>query len=212
MKQHELFSYIYDFISQLWENKLLFDSIEKIILFGSIARGDFREESDVDLFIDLRSPEKLKEINHLIKKEINKFETRCEKTWFLRGIKLPLKVIAGNLEQERWKELKEEILSYGKIIYGKFEERPRGLAHQVLISYTLKNLSQMRKMAFLRKLFGYTSRKRSKKYIRKGLIDEVKGERVGSQALLLGVEELIKIKKILKEYKVKYQLRDIWLR
>lgn len=212
MKQHELFSYVYDFISQLWDNSLLFSSIKRIILFGSIARGDFREESDIDLFIDLGTPERLEEVNRLIKKEINKFETRCEKTWFLRGIKLPLRVIAGNLEQERWKELREEILSYGKIIYGKFEEKPERLEHQVLISYSFGNLLQKKKMAFLRKLAGYTIKKQGKEYVQKGLIDEIKGERISSPSLIIKAEELIKIKKILKEYKIKYQLRDVWLR
>jgi len=32
------------------------DRIERIILFGSVARGDYREDSDVDLIVVTRDP------------------------------------------------------------------------------------------------------------------------------------------------------------
>ena len=53
MKQSEVFSYVYDFISQILEKKEIFESIKRIILFGSIARGDFDKDSDIDIFIEL---------------------------------------------------------------------------------------------------------------------------------------------------------------
>jgi len=210
MKQNELFSYGYDFVSQLLDNKMLFDSIKRIIFFGSVVRGDFSKGSDIDLFIDLKSLKEYKKINDLIKKEINKFETRCEKTWFLREINLPIKIIVGNLEQEKWKDLREEILSYGKIVYGKFERLPEKLEHKLLVTYEIKKLSQKKKMSFLRRLYGYVVKKKEKKYIQKGLIDEIKGEKISPNALMIRAEDLLRVKKILKEYKIKYWLRDIW--
>lgn len=204
MKQHETISYVYDFISQLLDNKKLFDSIKRIILFGSVARGDFRKESDVDLFIDTN-----KKIDKTIGKEINKFEKRCEKSWHLRGIDLPIKVLVGNLNEKRWKNLKEEIISYGKIIYGKFEELPEEGKHKILIDYELKCISQKKKMSFLRKLYGYKTKKGKKEYRQKGLLEEIKGEKIGSNALLINFENLLFIKKLLKSHKIKYQLRDV---
>lgn len=53
MKQNELFSYVYDFISQMLENRDIFGKIRKIILYGSIVRSDFTRDSDIDLFIDI---------------------------------------------------------------------------------------------------------------------------------------------------------------
>lgn len=212
MKQYELFSYVYDFTSQLLDNKIIFSSLKRIILFGSVARGDIRKESDVDLFIDLKYPKEQKEINNLIKKEINKFEARSEKTWFLRGIDFPIKVIVGSLEQGKWEDLREEILSYGTIIYGRFEEKPEKLEHKILIDYNLKKLSQRNKMAFLRKLYGYVLRKQGKEYVQKGLISEIKGEKIGAKALLVKAEDLMKIKSLLKRYLIKYGVRDVWLK
>ncbi|MBU0459737.1 MAG: nucleotidyltransferase domain-containing protein, partial [Nanoarchaeota archaeon] len=165
MRQNELFSYVYDFVSQLLDEKLIFDSVSKIILFGSVVRGDFRKGSDVDLFVELKTLKEKKKIDHLIKKELNKFETRAEKSWYLRGVNLPIKLLIGNLDQ--FKDLKEEISSYSKVVYGQYEEIPGRIKHKVLVTYEIKKLSQKNKMSFLRKLFGYVSVKKGKKYVSK---------------------------------------------
>lgn len=117
MKQEELFSYAYDFVSQIVDNKKIFTSLRRIILFGSVARGDFRENSDVDLFFEVKS--KRKEVESSIKKEINKFEARA-KNWAMRDIDLPFKVFVGSLNEPRWGELRDEILNYAKGLGKKF--------------------------------------------------------------------------------------------
>jgi len=212
MKQNELYSYVYDFVSQVLDNKTVFDSVKKIVLFGSVARGDFRKESDIDLFVDLKSLKKQKKVNSLIKKEVDKFEARSEKTWHLRGVDLPLKIVVGDLDQKRWKDLREEMLSYGKIIYGDWEISPDGLKHHLLITYDLKHLPQKKKMGFLRKMYGYSEEKKGKKYVQPGLLEELKGEKVSVNALLIWRSDFVKIKQLLKEYSVRYWLRDTWFK
>lgn len=211
MKQNELFAYVYDFISQLMDNGDIFNGVKKIILFGSVARGDFSQESDIDLFIDLISLKKQNEINLLVKKELNRFEIKSEKTWFLRKINLPLKVIVDDLAQEKWKDLREEILSYGQLLYGRFEQIPEKLEPQLLISYHLKKLPQKTKMSFLRKLSGYSTKKNRKTYVQKGLLGEIKSEKI-SQGVIIPVDDLPKVKSLLKLHKVNYQLKEIWSR
>jgi len=49
MKNNELVSYAMDFASYL---ALKVDGIDRIVLYGSVVRGDFDENSDVDLFVD----------------------------------------------------------------------------------------------------------------------------------------------------------------
>ncbi len=212
MKQNELFSYVYDFVSQLLDNGVIFDSVKKIILFGSLARGDFRKDSDVDLFVDLKLMKEHRKIDGLIKKELDKFESRSEKTWHLREIDLPIKVIVGDLEQARWKDLREEVLAYGKILYGKFEKVPEKLNHQILINYDMKRLPQKRKMGFLRRLYGYVIKKGRKEYVQEGIIDEIKGEKLGAGSFIISADNLIDVKKILRDFRVKYELRDVWLK
>ncbi|MBD3252483.1 hypothetical protein GF386_02015 [Candidatus Pacearchaeota archaeon] len=212
MKQNELFSYAYDFVSQLVENKPILDSIRRIILFGSVARGDFSQKSDVDLFIDLKDSGEEEKIKEIIRKEINKFEGRSEKTWFLRGINLPIKVVIGDIEKEKWKDLKEEILAYGKIIYGKFQKTPEKLEHRILIMYDLKKLSQKRKMSLIRELYGYTTKKSNKKYIQKGFIEKIESKKISPNTLIIRAEDLLKLKQIFKKYRLKYQLVDVWMK
>ena len=48
-KRNELIAYAMDFTAYLL-SKL--EGVDRIILHGSVARGDFDEESDVDLFVD----------------------------------------------------------------------------------------------------------------------------------------------------------------
>ena len=77
MKMAELFSYTYDFLSQLLEHEEILQSVQKIILFGSAVRGDFHSTSDIDLFIDTTSAPQIQKI---VKREQSLFEKRIEKT------------------------------------------------------------------------------------------------------------------------------------
>ncbi len=207
MKQEELFSYVYDFLSQLLENKEIFSTINQIILFGSVARGDFHSKSDIDLFVDTKQPKKIKE---LIKKELNKFELRAEKTWLLRGINLPLKTIVGDLSQPQWKELREEILSYGKILFGSYEGTSENRKRFFLIIYELKSLSQRSKMTLLRKLHGYKSSKNDKEYVQKGLLQEIGGKKIEANVILINPETWPRVKLLFQPLKVKYTIQEIW--
>jgi len=210
MKTNSVYSYIYDFVSQILENESLLNNIKRIILFGSTARGDYTKKSDIDLFLDIKDLKKSREIEEIIKKEINKFEIRAEKGWFLKGVSLPIKVIVGDIGQAKWEDLKEEILSYGKIIYGKFEQLPQKLEHKILISYDTKNLKQKEKVAFLRKLYGYTIKKDKKIYSQDGRINKIKGEKIGTGVIMINSEDFRGIKEILKDYKILYKLKDTW--
>ena len=47
MKMSEIYSYIYDFLSILHENSSFNKHVKGLILFGSVARGDFTKKSDI---------------------------------------------------------------------------------------------------------------------------------------------------------------------
>jgi len=53
LSQNEIIAYAMDFCSYLISK--IDKGINSIILYGSIVRGDFDEESDIDLFIDTPS-------------------------------------------------------------------------------------------------------------------------------------------------------------
>lgn len=209
MIQHELISYAYDFVSQLMDKQELFKVIRRIILFGSVVRGDYTQQSDVDLFIDVETA--VPKMQSLVNKELSKFEIKCKKTWHLRKIDLPIKAIVGNLDAEEWKELRNEISSYGKQLYGPYEQVPSELKQKLLISYDLKKISQKRKMSFLRKLYGYSLKKGKKTYVSKGILAPDSYERI-SQVVITSPENWSKIKPLLKSHHVVYNLREEWVK
>jgi len=88
MEKNNLISYAMDFASHLLSKE---ENINRIILHGSVARDDFDEESDVDLFID--ADEKLgKKINKILD---NYYKTKKFKEWELKNIINPISVITG---------------------------------------------------------------------------------------------------------------------
>src|SRR3989338_4632819 len=106
MSVNDIHAYIFDFLSFVFENKELFDSIKKVILFGSVASGEFDKNSDIDIFFDVKG-DKTKiepELNNTLKS----FEIKSEKTWKLKNISLPIKNVVGDIEEEKCAELKEE--------------------------------------------------------------------------------------------------------
>lgn len=208
MKQQELFSYVYDFISSVLDHEEILASVRRIILFGSAVRGDFHTHSDIDLFIDTISSRKIEKI---VQKEQALFEKRIGKTWELRGITLPLKVQIGDLQHPRWEALQEQIAQYGKIVYGPYEQAPKALQHYTLITYDLSALSQKKKMGFIRSAYGYKSKKRKVEYNKKGLLEEVSGRRVGTNSLLVPQDKVREVRSLFNKYKLPHTIKDVWL-
>ena len=87
LNKNELIAYALDFASYLISKV---GKIDRIILHGSVARGDFDEESDIDLFIDSR--EKIeKKVNKLID---SYYKTKKFKEWELKGVSNEFSCIA----------------------------------------------------------------------------------------------------------------------
>jgi len=102
------------------------EKIKEVILFGSVAKGTFDKKSDIDLFFNIKEKKDEKEIEEKLKSILKSFEVKSEKTWALKNIKLPISFIAGNLEDKTWKNIKEEIISSGILLYGEYKENPEG--------------------------------------------------------------------------------------
>jgi len=207
MKQQELFSYLYDFLSSLLDHAEILPSVRKIILFGSAVRGDFHPHSDIDLFIDTLSPPKIEKI---VQREQSLFEKRIEKTWELRGIGLPIKVQIGDINHSRWDALREQMAQHGKIVYGPYEQAPLGLHHHALMTYDLSALPQKKKMGFLRAAYGYKSKKGRVEYSKKGLLEEWGGRRIGTNAVLIPRDKVREIRSLFHKYRLTPQVKDIW--
>lgn len=206
MKQTEILSYTYDFISLLLGEIKIKDVLSKIILFGSVARGDFDEDSDVDLFVEIKELGKEKDVEALVKAKINSFELLAERTWNLRGVNIPIKVIVGRENDETWVNLKDEIKHYGIILYGEYRENKDNYA---LISYELSELKQKEKMSFLRRLYGYEVKKNKKVYSKSGLVSSIGAVKTAANQVMVKIEKLREVLKVIKEFKISYKIRKI---
>ena len=201
LQRSELLSYTIDFVSYLI-SKIRDGKINKIILHGSVARGDFDEESDIDLFID--TDNKISASVEKIKQDYVK--TSKFKEWQLKGIEKEFSIIVGKLDGNEWKGLKRAIMNTGIILYGKYKAEAENIKQCVLFSF--ENIRPDKKrIAVFRKLYGFNVGK--KRY--DGLVDRIGAIKVGKGGLLVPVEHANELKQYFQEKKVTVKLYDVWM-
>ena len=201
-----MLGYIYDFLSILFDKLKNKENIKSIILFGSFARGNPRKDSDIDIFIDVEEKSRI-EIDKIIKESLNEFEIKAENTWKLRDMTNPIVPIVDGLEKEQWRELRQEIKSYGIILYGKSVLKEEA-KQKMLITYNLSKLKQKDKMKVIRELLGYQIKRENKVYKQVGLIEEIKANKL-SNIIMSDIESYKKITNFLRNKKVNYKIIKI---
>ena len=197
-ERSELVSYAMDFASYL---VLKTKGIDRIILFGSIARDDFDEESDVDLFVDTKESIK-KRVNSILE-DYNK--TKKFKEWDLKGIKNSFSIISGDLNSDEWRDLRRGIANDGIVLYGKFSIGAENTKQYVLFSF--ENIKPDKKrVSVFRKLFGFKVGK--KEY--KGMVEKLQGIRIGKGSLLIPISKVNEFKRYFREKKINVKVYDVW--
>jgi len=200
-KRNELIAYAIDFASYLISKET---EINRIILHGSVARGDFDEESDIDIFTDvIRYDRRIeKKINNITN---DYYKTKKFKEWELKGIKNTFSLIVGSLDNEEWKDLKRSIINTGIILYGKYKGEAEKIKQYTLFSF--ENIKPDKKrVAVFRKLFGFKLKNKSYP----GIIEKYKGISVGKGAVLVPIESVNELKRYFQEKKISVKLYDLW--
>ncbi len=67
-------------------------------------------------------------------------------------------------------------------------------------------------MQFLRTLFGYSVKKNKKIYKQEGLMHQTNGKKLTKNIILIPLDEVTKIKKLFDKFKIKMDMRDVWLK
>jgi predicted nucleotidyltransferase len=200
-KRNELIAYAIDFVSYLISKET---EINRVILHGSVARGDFDEESDVDIFTDVLKYDKKIE-NKINKITDDYYKTKKFKEWELKGIKNMISLITGNLDSEEWKDLKRSIMNTGIILYGKYKGEAEKIKQYTLFSF--ENIKPDKKrVAVFRKLFGF--KLKNKTY--PGIIEKYKGISVGKGAVLIPIESVNELKRYFQEKRISVKMYDLW--
>ncbi len=194
-------SYASYFVSYLLFNLKNSDNISKIILFGSVAKGEADKKSDVDIFIEVKK--KTKKFEREIEKIIDNFYKSREALIFKsRKIDNKINIIVGKLDE--WKDLKKSIESTGIVLYGAYVSSGKLKGRKYAIFFWDK--IGKNRGAFLNKIYGFSSKK--KKY--KGLIEILKGRKLGKSSIMIPVEHINEIMKLLKHYKVNSKIIEVY--
>ncbi len=203
MSREKLIAYALDYASFLLGNleKKEVSNINNIILFGSTARGDFDEHSDVDVFVDVSKKNKTENSVKTLTKGF--FDSvKFKEYWLLMGIERNIKPIVGRLDE--WRDLKESIVVDGIVLYGKFREFPRKSRPMILFQW--ESIRDDSKRVLLNKrLFGY--RQYGKRY--EGALGSTGGEKLGSNCILIPIEHHRRVREIFRDMKIDVKVRDV---
>ena len=201
MKKENLIAYAMNFASFLLDEKISKD-IDNIILFGSVARGDFEDESDIDIFIDSKS-----DIEGEVNKTLSFFnQSEMQKKWELKGVKNDISVKVGELS--KWR-LRRDVIADGILLYGKFKQLAEGVDYYLLLTLSFKQFKQGQKVKLWRRLYGYKQKIGKKVYHSKGLIENLGAKRLDNCLAIL-VKNKKEILDFLNKEKINYSLREIW--
>jgi predicted nucleotidyltransferase len=188
------------FVSYLLSNFKNIESIEKIILFGSVAKDEATRESDVDIFIELKKENKklVREIEKVLEEFYKSREALIFKT---KNIDNKINLIIGKLD--KWKELKKSIESTGIILYSKYVSSGiKGKKYAIIFWDKIgKNRG-----AFLNKIYGF--KVRDKLY--KGLIENFQGRKLGKSCIMVPIENKGEIIKLIKKYEVNARIVEVY--
>jgi len=196
----DLISYASYFSSYILDNISDINNFNKIILFGSTARGEAIKESDIDIFIDINKSTKIfeRELSNLTEEF---YKSRSALIFKNKGIDNKINLIVGKLD--KWKDLKKSIESTGIVLYGGYV--PLGVRGKKYALFYWNKIAKNRG-AFLNKIYGFKVRK--KEY--KGVIEVFGGKRIGKSSAMVPIEYEREMLKLIKKYKVNTKIIEVY--
>jgi predicted nucleotidyltransferase len=198
LNKFDLVSYASSFVSFVLKSGELDKShLEDIILFGSVARGDFGSKSDIDLFVNTEN----EKIENILNKLLAKFyKSRVSRDYSLRGGSNKIRLSVGTLD--KWR-LKRSIISDGIVLYGGYKEVPKNLEHFCFFTFEpIKNVTKRNRI--IRKLFGRKEAKTS------GLLEKLNMKQISERSFLVPSRNSSVIMELFKKEKVDYRIFEIW--
>jgi len=176
------------------------EDVKAVILYGSLARGEFTSRSDVDLFILTTEDKTQKEIQDKVIELESEIGRNIQPT--IRTIVELQKTDTGLLQN---------IFQEGKILYLR---EPSDIPSAILLqqkpyliySFQISSLLQKEKARFNRQLYEQTR----KEYKYKGLLQEIGGQKLSAGCVMIPYEQKEKIEEFFKKFKVKFEQLKVW--
>ena len=198
MDKFDLISYASSFVSFILKSREIDKShLEDIVLFGSVARGDFGSKSDIDLFVNTKN----EKIENVLNKLLAKFyKSAASRDYSLRGINSKIRLSVGNLDE--WK-LKRSIISDGILLFGKYKEAPQNLEHYYFFAFEpIKNIAKRNRT--IRKLFG------RKETGSAGFLEKLDMKQISERSFVVPSRNSSIIIDLFEREKVDYKIFEIW--
>lgn len=176
------------------------EDVKAVVLYGSLARGEYTSRSDIDLFILTAEKKTLKEIQDKVIELEQETGKNIQPT--IRTVKELQKTDTGLLQN---------IFQEGKVLYlREVADIPSAILLQqkpyLIYSFQINNLSQKDKVRFNRQLYEQT--KENYKY--KGFLQELGGQRLSAGCILVPYTERQKIENFLKKFNVRFNQLKVW--
>ncbi len=176
------------------------EDVKAVILYGSLARGEFTSRSDIDLFI-LTTDDKTK-------KEVEDRVIELESA-IGRNIQPTIRTVAELQKTDTG--LLQNIFQEGKVLYLK---EPSDIPSAILLqqkpfliySFQISSLPQKDKARFNRQLYEQTK----KDYKYKGLLQEIGGQKLSPGCIMIPHMQKEAIEKFFKKFKVKFEQLKVW--
>src|SRR3989338_775331 len=193
MNRNSLISYAMSFSSFLLDSDIG-NRINRIVIFGSAAKGEYDKESDVDVFVDttVKRAELIKYLNLFYSSKINEI-------WETKGPKNEISLHSGNMDTS---PLKREILGSGIQVYGEVGLLPKNMQHYALFVLDFSNFQRKKQVSIWRKLYGYRQKIGRKTYNFKGLIEKSGGRKLGKGIVVMPLAKKYEFSKLLKQKRV----------
>ena len=176
------------------------EDVKAVILYGSLARGEFTSRSDIDLFI-LTTNDKTRKI---VQDKVIELEPEIG-----RNIQPTVRTISELQKTDTG--LLQNIFQEGKILYLR---EPSDIPSAILLkqkpyliySFQINSLSQKDKVRFNRQL--YDQKRKGYKY--KGLLQETGGQKLSPGCIMVPHAQKEKIEKFFKKLKVTFEQLKVW--
>ena len=176
------------------------EDVKAVILYGSLARGEFTSRSDIDLFILTTDDKTQKEVQDKVIELESEIGRNIQPT--IRTIVELQKTDTGLLQN---------IFQEGKILYLK---EPSDIPSAILLqqkpyliySFQISSLPQKDKARFNRQLYEQTR----KEYKYKGLLQEIGGQKLSAGCVMIPHMQKETIEKFFRKFKVKFEQLKVW--